>query len=84
MIKFTTELIGSILFLILGGVSMSKRILKPKTQFYTNIIALTANLLYTVLGVLTGLYFMVILELVFSVMSLYCIFKFWRLWKNAP
>ena len=82
MIKFIVELIGSIFFLILGGISMSKRILKPKTLIYTNCIALTANLLYMFLGILTGLYFLVILELTFSVMSFYCIFKFRRLWKN--
>ena len=81
MIKFIIELIGSIFFLILGGISMSERILKPKTLIYTNCIAFIANLLYMILGILTGLYFLVILELVFTIMSLYCIFKFRRLWK---
>ena len=82
MIKLIIELIGSIFFLILGGISMSERILKSKTLIYTNCIAFIANLLYMVLGILTGLYFLVILELVFMIMSLYCIFKFRRLWKN--
>jgi len=61
---------------------MTERILKPKTLVCTNCIALTANLFYYVLGILTGLYFMAILEFVFSAMSIYCIFKFWNLWKN--
>ena len=83
MIKFTTELISTILYLILGGISMSERILKPKTQFYANCIALIANLLYMYVSYISGLYFYVLLGDVYSIMSIYCIFKFKRLWKNA-
>ena len=88
IVEFILEWIGTIFFLILGGISMSKRILKPKTQIYTNCIGLAANLLYMVWGVLLVILYnrghsLIILEAIFSIMSLYCIIKFRRIYKNA-
>ena len=84
MISLLVEVISVILYLILGGISMSERILKPKTQFYANCMGFIANLLFIYLELTVGHYLYVLLGIVYCVMSIYCIIKFWRLWKNAP
>lgn len=76
------ELIGTILFLLLGVVSFSKRILKPKTLVFTNSIGLVANSLYGVIAFVNHLYYMFGLEVVFSLMCLGCIFRFYALYRK--
>ena len=72
MIAIVIEWIGTILFLIMGGISLSKKILKAKTQFYCNILTLSANTLYG----------MLVLEIAFTIMSFIGIIKFYRIYKK--
>ena len=82
MIAIVIEWIGTILFLIMGGISLSKKILKAKTQFYCNILTFSANTLYGILAIINQLYGMLVLEIAFTIMSFIGIIKFYRIYKK--
>jgi len=79
----TIEIIGTGLFFVLGFISFSKRILKPKTQIITNFIAFIANGLYAILAYQNGLYLMLSLEIVYCLMCVGCMVRFYILYKRG-